>query len=195
MRALLFALFLLPATALASETGPAQVDDADTITLNGQDISFYGIDALEITQSCVLDDDSWFCGWDAANRLEEIIGGRDVTCTAVTEATEESDALYRCMAGEDDLALMMIDEGLAIVTDDTDEMYREHQAAAEEAKIGMWAGSFLEPATFRANDCGCTARKKAMQETAALLREKREAEEAAAAAAAESGASGEDATN
>jgi len=184
MRALLFALLLVPSAAFAGVSGPATVNDADTLSLNGEDISLYGIDALEITQSCAVGDEDWFCGWDAANRLEEIIAGREVTCTLATEATEETDALYRCMAGDDDLALMMLDEGLAVVADDTDEFYRERAAAAEEAKTGMWAGSFIEPATFRANDCGCTARKKAMQETAAMLREKKAAEEAAAAEAA-----------
>jgi endonuclease YncB( thermonuclease family) len=185
MRALAFAaLLLLPSAALAEVTGPALVGDADTMTVNGEHVSLYGIDALEITQSCEIDGESWFCGWDAANRLEEVIGERDVTCTPTETANEDGEALYRCMAGDDDLAMILLDEGLAIVAEDTDDLYREHEMAASEAGVGIWAGTFVKPSLHRANEaCGCTARKKAMMETAAMLKEKREAEEAAAAEA------------
>jgi endonuclease YncB( thermonuclease family) len=180
MRALALVALLLPSVALADVTGPATVADADTLTIEGEEISLYGIDALEITQSCAIDGESWFCGWDAANRLEEVIGDREVVCVAAGEADAEGVTPYRCMAGEDDLAGVMLDEGFAIVVDDTDDTYREREMAASEAGAGMWAGTFTEPATFRDNDCGCTARKKAMQETAAFLKEQRDAEEAGA---------------
>ena len=188
MRALVFVALLLPSVALADVTGPATVNDADSLIVNGEDISFYGIDALEITQSCSIDGESWFCGWDAANRLEEVIDEREVTCTPTGDPTPEGETLYRCMAGEDDLAGIMLDEGLAITADSTDDFYRERELAASQASTGMWAGIFTEPALFRANDCGCTERKKAMQETAAILKQQREAEETAAR-------EGEEATN
>ncbi len=182
MRSLVFAVVLLPSVALADVSGPAIVADADTINIEGQELSFYGIDALEITQSCSIDGENWACGWDAADRLEEVIDERDVVCTATGEPTAEGETLYRCIVGEDDLALAMLDQGLAIVADDTDDLYRERELAASEAGSGMWAGVFTDPALYLANNCGCTARKEAMKETADLLREKREAEEAAAEA-------------
>lgn len=178
MRALAFAVLLLPSLAFAGTSGPATVVDGDTLGLNGQEVSLYGIDALEITQSCSLNDESWFCGWDAANRLEEIVGGRDVTCEEAG-ADAEGNALYRCMAGEDDLAGLMLDEGFAVTAAETDETYLSREAVASESGAGIWAGIFVPPATYReSGGCGCTARKKAMQETAAVLREQREAEEA-----------------
>ena len=55
------------------------------------------------------------------------------------------------------------------------------EAAASEAGAGIWAGTFVEPQAYRdGGGCGCTARKKAMQETAAYLNERREGEEAEA---------------
>jgi endonuclease YncB( thermonuclease family) len=183
MRTLAFVvLLLLPSAALAEVTGPALVGDADTMTVNGEHVSLYGIDALEITQSCEINDETWFCGWDAANRLEEVIGERDVTCTPADAANDDGEALYRCMAGDDDLAVILLDEGFAVVAEDTDDLYREREMAASEAGAGIWAGTFVQPSLHRANEaCGCTARKQAMMETAAMLREKRAAEEAAAA--------------
>ena len=82
MRSLVFAVVLLPTVALADVSGPALVTDADTINIQGQELSFYGIDALEITQSCSIDGENWACGWDPADRLEEFIDQREVVCTA-----------------------------------------------------------------------------------------------------------------
>ncbi len=173
MRALAFAAVLAPSLAFAGLSGPATVVDGDTLGLNGEEISLYGIDALEITQSCSVNDEDWFCGWDAADRLEEIIAGRDVSCEPMGTGAE-GDALYRCMAGEDDLAGLMLDEGLAVTAADTDDDYVVRETAASEAGTGIWAGTFIEPQVYRdSGGCNCSARKKAMQETAAYMKEQR----------------------
>ena len=179
MRRLLVALlFLLPTAAMAEVSGSALVMDGDTVTVQGQDISLYGIHAPSIVQSCGMDEDVWQCGWDAANRLETIIGSSTVTCTDIVE-NEDGKLVGRCSAEGIDLGGAMIDEGLAVADPDTGADYQERAMAASDAKIGMWRSAFVDPVTWaEIGGCGCSARKKSMMETAALLKAQREAAEA-----------------
>lgn len=182
MRRLVVALmFLFPAAAMAEVSGSALVMDGDTVTVQGQDISLYGVNAPSIVQSCGIDDGMWQCGWDAANRLEEIIAGRTVTCTDVEE-NAEGKLIGRCNVDGEDLAGVMIDEGLAVPDPDTGADYQARATVASDAKVGMWSGPFIDPQTWaEIGGCSCSARKKSMMETAALLKAQREAEEAEAA--------------
>ena len=184
MRRLLVALlFLLPTAAMADVSGSALVMDGDTVTVQGQDISLYGIHAPSIVQSCGMDEDVWQCGWDAANRLETIIGTSTVTCTDVVE-NEDGKLVGRCSAEGVDLAGVMIDEGLAVADPDTgadcaETPYRR-SAGRHRPRIPT-----RTKARTRARSCGCSARKKSMMETAALLKAQREAAEAEAEGTAE----------
>lgn len=183
MRRFLFGLLLLlPSAAMADVSGSAMVMDGDTVTVEGQDISLHGIKAPSIVQSCGVGEAMWQCGWDAANRLEEIIAGRTVTCTDIFE-DEHGHLIGRCSVEGQDLAAAMVDEGLAVADPQTGADYQERAMAASEAKVGIWSGPFIDPQTWaEIGDCGCTARKQSMMETAALLKAQREAAETEAVA-------------
>ena len=182
MRKLLLALLVLaPATAMAEVSGPALVMDGDTVTVAEQEVTLLGIHAPSITQYCGEGEAMWPCGWDAANRLEEIIGGREVACT---DLVDDGDGHFtgRCTVEGDDLAGLMVDAGFAVGDATHGADYMERQTVASQAEVGIWSGPFIDPVTWAENaDCGCTARKQAMMETAALLKAQREAEEAAEA--------------
>ena len=182
-RLLTLLVLLLPGTALADLAGEALVMDADTLMVAEQDIHLAGIHAPNISQYCGEGDAMWPCGWDAANRLEAIIDGREVVCTDV-EPLDETHATGRCSVDGEDLAGLMVDEGFAVAAEATGADYMARQQAASEAGAGIWSGPFIDPVTWdKIGDCGCTARKQSMMETAAALKAEREA--AAAAAAAE----------
>ena len=185
-RFLTLLLLLAPTAAFADIAGKPLVMDGDTLAFGDEQVSLYGIHAPSISQSCsTADGGMWSCGWDAANRLEALIAGREVTC-ADAAADAKGVLRGRCTVAGEDLAGLMVDEGLAVADQETGEDYRTRAMAASEAGIGMWAGDFIDPVTWEeVGDCGCSARKKSMMETAALLKQQREEEEAAAAADAE----------
>lgn len=184
-RHLLALLLIVPAAAASAEvSGSALVMDGDTLTVAEHEVTLLGIHAPSITQYCGQGDDMWACGWDAANRLEEIVGGREVTCTDLVD-DGHGHFTGRCTAEGEDLAGLMIDAGFAVSDATHGRDYAEREMAASESGIGIWSGPFTDPVTWaEAADCGCTARKQAMMETAALLKAQREADEAAAAEAA-----------
>jgi len=181
-RRLLPLLFLLlPGAALADLSGDALVMDGDTLTVAEQDIHLIGVHAPTIAQYCGEGEAMWPCGWDAANRLEAIIDGREVVCTDV-EPLDETHATGRCSVDGEDLAGLMVDEGFAVADEATGTDYMARQQVASEAGVGIWSGPFVDPVTWaEIGDCGCTARKQSMMETAAALKAEREAAAAAAA--------------
>lgn len=185
MRRLLLALLVLtPLAAHADASGKAMVLDGDTVSVDGQDVSLAGIHAPTIAQSCNEGDAVWSCGWDAANRLEAIIDGRDVTCVDVVEF-DTNRWEGRCSVDGEDLAGLMIDEGMAVADPDKGAEYQARAQVAADAKVGIWSGPFIDPKTYaQIGNCSCTARKKSMMETAAIIKAQKEADAAAAAEAA-----------
>lgn len=174
-------LLLTPGVAFADLAGKAAALDGDTLAIGGQEVSLHGIDAPPIGQSCGEGEGNWLCGWDAADRLEEFIADREVVCVEV--ARSDSDEISGlCTVDGEDLGGMMVDEGLAIITGEGGEDYRERELAAADSGTGLWSGSFADPSNWDEPDsCSCTARKQAMLETAEALKAQRASQEEEAA--------------
>ena len=71
--AVLIILILLPVTVSAEIIGKPRVVDGDTIEIAGQRIRLYGIDAPESDQTCVVGNERWQCGRNAALALSSMI--------------------------------------------------------------------------------------------------------------------------
>ncbi len=176
-------MILLPSLAMAEMTGNPMVMNGDTMQFGEQQVSLYGVHAPMITQTCGETDDVWSCGWDAAIHLEDVIAGREVVCTDLTDIGEVGDEgmhyVGRCTAEGDDLSAAMVEAGFAIPDEEMGEAYVASAIAAEEEGIGLWSGPFVDPVTYAQNGgCSCSARKKSMMENAELLEEMRAEEEA-----------------
>ncbi len=137
------------ATHFAPETAPfsgrASVVDGDTIRLDGQRVRLLGIDAPELEQSC--DDangNAWPCGRQARDKMVALAAGNEVSCRPQGR-DRYGRPLAVCMAGNVDLGQAMAEAGLAVV----DGRYFTEEDAAKTARLGIWAGSFTDPAQWR----------------------------------------------
>ena len=59
----------------------ATVTDGDTLTVAGQRIRLFGVDAPESKQICVAGDKRWRCGHSATQALAKRIVGRPAVCS------------------------------------------------------------------------------------------------------------------
>jgi endonuclease YncB( thermonuclease family) len=153
---LLVAAFAAQAQAKRIE-GVATVVDGDTLDFAaaGERVRLYAIDSPESEQTC--EDGSgnrYLCGSDAAEHLAQLVGrsGR-VTCI-----WDERDGYGRpvaeCVTPDNTvLNAEMVKAGWAVVFRRfSDGRYDQEEAEAKAAKIGLWAGLFVQPADWRKGD-------------------------------------------
>lgn len=124
--------------------GRPRVVDGDTLVIDGKRIRLVGIDAPELRQTCRRDVRDWPCGTEARDRLVALIGDAKTLC-----ATNGSDRYGRilavCTARNLDLNAAMVGAGYAIAFGD----YKAEEGAAKLGRLGLWAGTFDAPRTWR----------------------------------------------
>jgi endonuclease YncB( thermonuclease family) len=128
------------------QKGIAVVNDGDTITLGEQRMRLRGIDAPEYTQICQRNGQNYECGKQSRTALVRLIGGKPISCSG-WEKDKYDRLLAVCKSGDVDLNGALVAAGWAVSYGD----YRREEAAAREAGIGLWAGTFERPRDWRAN--------------------------------------------
>ena len=134
--------------------GFATVHDGDTIRIstNGQSyaIRIWGIDAVELKQTCTTKDGLAFaCGIQARDTLERIVSGKMLSCTVKGRSYKR--LVATCMADGADIASSMTREGMAFdYSHYSHAYYSADEAAAKQAGAGIWSATFEPPALWRA---------------------------------------------
>lgn len=125
--------------------------DSFTIRVDGEarPIRLLGIDAPELAQACQdARGQPWRCGSRARDALTALAPrGATIACRSEGKDRYER-ALSRCaLADGRDLAAQLVRGGSAVATT---EDYLVEQDLARAQKRGLWQGSFLTPAEWRA---------------------------------------------
>jgi len=129
--------------------GHATVIDGDTIKINGTHIRFYGIDAPEISQTCLKDNITYSCGLAARTYLQQLINNQTVICRTLDKDRYGRD-VAKCFNYEKfDINGQMVSSGNAIAYLFFSRDYAWNQAEAKKKKLGIWAGQFTEPYYYR----------------------------------------------
>lgn len=162
---LLLLLLATPPARADVIASSASVLTADIIVVDGTHVSLRGIRVPGVSQTCGSGEQAWLCGWEAADRLEALIGARPVTCSDI-EWHEEGEATALCRAGDDDLAGLMVDEGYAVAEEGTGEPYRQRAMAALESGAGVWPTPGIDPTGWGDDTCSCSTRKQALMDAA-----------------------------
>ena len=148
--ALLLAGLSVLATALLREetaAGHAYAIDGDTLELAGTRMRLAGIDAPELHQTCMRDGQSWDCGIAARRALAAALRSGPVTCTH-RRSDKYGRPLARCMVDGQDIAALLVAQGLALSYLDT--RYQPQEAVARAERRGLWASRFERPVEYRA---------------------------------------------
>lgn len=129
--------------------GKAWVIDGDTIGISGTHIRLEGIDAPESTQSCTdADGKPWSCGTRATRELRNYIRGREVTCEEkALDRYKRVLAICKLPDGSD-INAWMVRQGWAIAYGFA-KTYQSEQDESEQAKRGIWSGTFMPPSEWR----------------------------------------------
>jgi endonuclease YncB( thermonuclease family) len=150
-----FAVLVLVLLAIeffgGSKISPGQIAviDGDSLREGNTEIRLFGIDAPEYHQLCNDFRGTPFpCGRRAAEELRNLIKQGHIICKSL-ERDRYGRSVSRCQTGATDINFEMVKRGwaLAYVQYGTD--YVAAETEARQAKRGLWAGTFNDPADFR----------------------------------------------
>lgn len=151
---LIFLIGLSPAPAFAAEEnqGHVHVVDGDTFHLNGQQIRIWGIDAVELHQTCLKSGQSYECGKLGRLYLQSLIGKNVPVCTAKPKSPKETRTVASCQVDGKDIGREMVKSGWALdYRTFSKGKYSAEERDARDNKRGIWTGEFENPYIWRKN--------------------------------------------
>ena len=123
----------------------SRVYDGDTLTLAGQKVRIWGIDAPELKQQC----GSAACGRAARDALQELVRSQTVVCAQV-DLDRYKRVVASCQAGGLDIGEQMVRSGNALdYRRYSRGRYQDAERAARAQRAGMWSGEFDKPWEYR----------------------------------------------
>lgn len=127
--------------------------DGDTLIVGRERIRMKGIDAPEMTQTCLCQGKETNCGVQAKQALSDFIGKNSVSCKA-SERDVYGRLLAECFVtfNKEKISLntLMVRAGMAVVFSKNDETLLYEEAKAIREKKGFWkCERFQMPAEFR----------------------------------------------
>jgi endonuclease YncB( thermonuclease family) len=143
-------MLLLPSIAQAADVaGVAKIRDGDQIHIGSSRIRLAGIDAPSVDQLCLnTKGERWTCGVAARDELIKHVENKSWTCHV--ERTDRRGRLVaRCEVDGEDIQKWMVKNGWALSYVRFSHDYDADEAAAREAKAGMWQGAFIAPWDWR----------------------------------------------
>ncbi|MGB0498007.1 MAG: thermonuclease family protein [Rubricella sp.] len=128
--------------------GPARIVDGDTLVIGAVTVRLEGIDAPETDQLCLAGSVVAECGRSATEHLQALALD-DVTCIWAEE-DRYGRALGTCSSNGISLNAAMVAHGHALAFRRYSHAYIPAEEAAESARAGIWATSFIAPWDWRA---------------------------------------------
>ncbi len=147
------AAFLIAVSVLAAAlaristdtlAGKAIAVDGDSLLFGETRIRLEGIDAPELSQTCMAGGRSFECGREARNHLRRLIGGHPVSCSG-WQTDKYGRMLARCTVSGTDINAAMVRDGWAVAFGDFD----AEEAQARAQRRGVWQGEFAAPRDWR----------------------------------------------
>jgi endonuclease YncB( thermonuclease family) len=132
--------------------GVPRIIDGDTVEISGVKVRLEGIDAPETDQFC-LDDKSQprECGKGVRYQLINKSAGRPWTCRVSGQDVFHR-SLASCYIDGEDIQRWMVRSGLALSFKRYSHKYDADEAAAREARAGLWSGAFIAPWDWRSRN-------------------------------------------
>ena len=127
-----------------------RVSDGDSLRSGKLRIRLFGIDAPEKNQQCTnADGAKWACGETAQKMLESLVAKAPYLQCDLIDTDRYGRAVMRCFVEKIDLGAALVRAGLALAYRQYSSTYGADEDSAKTAKLGMWAGSFTAPWTWR----------------------------------------------
>jgi endonuclease YncB( thermonuclease family) len=131
-----------------------QVIDGDSLRYktDGQshtEIRLWGIDAVELHQTCRDKKRNVDCGQQAKQALIDILRDGELRCT-LKDTDQYGRSVMQCFMHDNDIGALMVRQGWALdYRQHSQGFYRQDEQQARKNKIGIWAYQFDKPYEWR----------------------------------------------
>ena len=122
--------------------------DGDTLTVAGQKVRLFGVDAPEMDQMCDSKGKIWACGEMARDMLADLVAAGRLSCDVV-DTDRYGRAVAVCALGDRDVGAQMVRQGGAIAYRRYSERYVNAENAARRDGLGIWTSVMLSPEEYR----------------------------------------------
>ncbi|MDA0230816.1 MAG: hypothetical protein O3B21_11600 [Proteobacteria bacterium] len=119
-------------------TGPPEVLDGQTLSVDGRRLRLEGITAPPLGTRCQLRGNEHDCGRISTTALMDLTAGATVTCIRREIRAADGSRFARCRAGGYDLSEGMVYTGWAEADGTQMTRYAALEVAARQARRGMW---------------------------------------------------------
>jgi len=127
-----------PFVAVDPVSGPAEVQDAATLSIASQSFRLTGIDVLAPGTRCMVRGNEHDCGHISSTALMDIVIGATVRCEPQVLSAKDGTRTAYCEADGYDLSFGMIYAGWATAAGDAIAHYQETERRARQAHRGLW---------------------------------------------------------
>src|SRR5438552_1740170 len=146
-------ILLLPSIAQAADlTAVRRIPNGDQMQFGASRSRLGGIDAPSADQLCLnTKGERWTCGAAARDELAKHVENKSWTCH-VERTDRRGRIVARCEVDGEDIQKWLVKSGWALSYVRFTHDYDADEAAAREAKAGMWQGAFIAPWDWRARN-------------------------------------------
>ena len=133
---------------------PSKVLSGTTFVMNGMTLKLYGVDAPDMSQTCLTKrSESYKCGKNAKKKLEKLLLNKQISCQLIFPyATSKYYTI--CEIQGYDVGSTMVSVGWAVADRNVSDVYIPYENQARKKNEGLWSGKFVAPWEYRRNKMG-----------------------------------------
>ncbi|NEP17877.1 MAG: thermonuclease family protein [Leptolyngbya sp. SIO4C1] len=128
--------------------GYGRVIDGDSLIVDSKKIRLWGIDAVELNQTCTRNGQPWRCGQAAKTALARKIDGASLTCRR-QDRDRYGRIVAECFVSKYSVNGWMVRRGWALAYQRYSAKFIEDERAAKRDRLGLWQSRFEKPWNWR----------------------------------------------
>lgn len=125
-----------------------EITDGDSLKIGKNRVRLQGIDAPELKQKCVKENQEYNCGVDSKNFLKYLVNDSDVECE-YKELDRYNRILGMCFVNGVNINEQMVENGWALAYRKYNKIFIDNESNAKKRSRGIWSGDFEKPWTWR----------------------------------------------
>ena len=125
-----------------------EITDGDSLKIGKNRVRLQGIDAPELKQKCVKENQEYNCGVDSKNFLKYLVNDSDVECK-YEELDRFNRILGMCFVNGVNINEQMVENGWALAYRKYNKIFIDNESNAKKGSKGIWMGDFEKPWNWR----------------------------------------------